>query len=148
MAKKRPDRRFVATGAWGTVEYGFSGNHKTLAEAFLEALPGTLGKGKGGKKGIGEKAYAKFMVLFQTLANRGSIPNPSRFSVEDDHIYGVKFNIANRLIRFACFQDGNSWVLTHGFFKPGAQRGKGKWPKSEIEKAELIRVEHLSIFEK
>jgi hypothetical protein len=42
-------------------------------------------------------------------------------------------------IRIGCFQDGNEWVLTHGFVKKC-----NNWPKSELERADRIRAEHLA----
>jgi hypothetical protein len=80
------------------------------------------------------------------MANVGQIRNETKFSIESGEIYGFKVSQGNKLIRFACFQEGRCWVLTHGFFKPGAQRGKGKWPPSEISKAERIMKEHKNLF--
>jgi hypothetical protein len=151
VAKKRPERRIAATGPWGTVEYALSGLHQRAeAEIFVKNLPKLLGIGQGAKagQGIGEKAERKFYELFQQLANVGYIPNPSRFSDEGGNISGIKFGISNHLIRFGCFREGNVWIVTHGFFKKGAQSGLGKWRPEDLIKAERIRVEHLSIFEK
>ncbi len=82
-------------------------------------------------------AQAKLMVLFDQMAMHGKV-SYKRFSREVGKIYAFKCEVRNIQIRVACFQDGNKWILTHGFKKQGAQSGLGKWPKSEIERAEFI----------
>jgi hypothetical protein len=46
--------------------------------------------------------------------------------------FGTASEVSNLQIRFPCFQDGNRWILTHGFIKPGAQKKKGAWPEKEV----------------
>ncbi len=146
MAESAPKIRYAAKGPWGSVQFAISANGKALAEMFFDGLPDLLGRGKGTKLGLGDKAKAKFAVIFQTLANTGTVPNRSRFSPEQGKIYGVKHEQGKKLIRFACFQEGNCWVLTHGFFKPGAKKDLGKWPQEQIKRAERIMAEHRALF--
>ena len=87
---------------------------------------------------------SRIIAIFQQMADNGRVPNPSRFSHEDGKIYGFKHVVANKQVRFPCFQHGKIWVLTHGFFKPGAKRKLGVWPVAELEKANLIMSEYLA----
>jgi hypothetical protein len=122
--------RVAASGAWGTVEFAVRPNGKSPAEAFLDESP------------IPDRAI--FVDLFQQMADFGHTHNPSRFSPERRRVYGFKAKgKSNKLIRLACFQISNRWILTHGFFKRGAQRGKGPWPPEELDKADRIMSEHL-----
>jgi len=82
-------------------------------------------------------ARARFMVLFQNMANYGRI-QPKRFESEMGRLWAFKHEVRNIQIRFPCFQDGNRWILTHGFKKPGAKRGLGHWPQHEIDRANEI----------
>ncbi|WP_197526747.1 type II toxin-antitoxin system RelE/ParE family toxin [Botrimarina colliarenosi] len=93
-----------------------------------------------------KKVRNKFKALFNQMAANGEIPNPSRFSGERGDIHAFKFAWNKRLYRIACFQDGKKWVLTHGFVKPGAQKGKGKWPTEELDRADRIQAEHQATF--
>ncbi|MEX2141310.1 MAG: type II toxin-antitoxin system RelE/ParE family toxin [Pirellulales bacterium] len=120
----------VPADQWGTVEFAVRTSGAVEAREFLNTLD--------------RKVRAKFLALFGQMAKFGWIANPSRFSHEADKIYGFKFNHQNQLIRFPCFQIANRWLLTHGFRKPGAQRGRGSWPKRELEKAKEIMKEHLA----
>lgn len=89
------------------------------------------------------ETQAKFLVLFQAMANLGWL-SPKRFKKEMDDLWAFRHEVQNRQLRFSCFQDGNRWIVTHGFVKPGAQKGKGKWPQSEVTRARRIRDEYLS----
>lgn len=121
-------RVIAAKGDWGTVECVRRPNGSTPAREFLREL--------------GEDA-AVFFTLFDEMATDGKTKNSSRFSHESGKIYGFKQKVSNRQARFACFEDGNRWVLTHGFWKPGAQKGLGKWPQREIDRAVDLRNEYL-----
>ena len=59
-----------------------------------------------------------------------------------DVFWAFRHEVRNRQIRFPCFQDGNKWIVTHGFFKPGAQKGMGGWPEAEIRRAKEIMAEY------
>lgn len=123
--------RVVTRGEWGTVEFAMRANGKFPAEEFLD--------------GLSPADRAIFIDLFQQMADFGHTHNPSRFSHERGKIYGFKAKArSNKLIRFACFQRSNRWILTHGFFKPGAQKGRGAWPPEELDKADRIMSEHLT----
>jgi hypothetical protein len=86
---------------------------------------------------LNDAARAKFLVLFQQMADYGRV-SPKRFKSEMKKLCAFRHEIGNRQIRFPCFRDEQSWILTHGFFKPGAKNGLGKWPQSEIDRAERI----------
>jgi len=68
-----------------------------------------------------------------------------RFGPESDRIFAFKHELRNIQIRFACFQDGRMWVLTHGFKKPGAKKGRGAWPESQLTRAKTIREEYFNL---
>lgn len=118
----------AAKGNWGTVECVRCLNGGSPAKEFLQAE-------------LGDDA-AVFFALFDEVAQHGRTNNPDRFSKEDGQIYGFKHKIKNKQVRFACFQRGNIWILTHGFWKPGAQVGRGKWPKKEIDRANRLMEEY------
>jgi hypothetical protein len=132
MARQRPERRLAAEGPACRVEWAVGMNLRAEGEEFFHTLDA--------------KAQAKFLALFQQMANDGEIPNPSRYSHESGNIFGFKWEYKRRLLRFACFERGRDRIITSGFYKPGAQRGKGKWPQSEIDRAERIRAEYMSLF--
>lgn len=116
----------VAEGSWGTVECVVLDSGDAPTKDFLEA---------------DETVAARFLVLFQNMANYGLVP-PKRLKTEMDGLCAFRHEVGNRQIRFPCFQDGNRWIVTHGFVKPGAKNGKGKWPSSEVERAKNIRAEY------
>jgi hypothetical protein len=119
------------------VEYGISASGKYDAEEFLSK---TILRDFGGN---GRQARRRLLAVFEYIADHGTSP---RLGKKRGPIYGIKLEFANKLIRFACFQNGLCWVLTHGFYKPGAQKGRGPWPKAQLDKADRIRHEHLSRF--
>jgi hypothetical protein len=139
MADADPERRFAARGQWD-VEFARSAAGRYEAEEFLDGLHETLGEE------IARKAKAKFVWLFTQMATRGRITKANRFSRESGKVYGFKYNVSNHLLRIACIQDGKTWVLTHGFDKPGAQKGKGAWPPEEITRATRLMEEHQTQF--
>ena len=120
----------VPRGKWGTVEFAIRSSGARLAEKFLEEL---------------KADPADFLALFQEMAENGRTNNPSHFSHEEGDIYAFKDKISNKQIRFPCFKISNRWLLTHGFHKKGAQRGRGKWRREDLDKAEEIMKEHLAL---
>jgi hypothetical protein len=81
------------------------------------------------------------MVLFQQMADYGRL-SWKRFKSEMRDLYAFRHEVRNLQIRFPCFQDGNRWLLTHGFVKPGAKRGLGDWPEQEVKRAREIAAEY------
>lgn len=96
-----------------------------------------------GKDKPDQNAKAKFMALFRQMAQLGSV-SPKRFAKEMDGFYAFTVEMNKIQLRIVCFQEGNRWLLTHGFQKPGAQRKLGQWPAGEIRRAKNIRAEYLS----
>jgi hypothetical protein len=139
----RPERQIVTSGIWGVVEFAIDAQLRCPAREYLDGLPALLGDvKKNGKPGLGNKAQAKFVALFQEMADFGRITKQSRFRKEADVFFGFKYEVQNHLLRFPCFAEGNRrWVLTHGFDKDG-----DKWRDEDIERAKRIMKEHLSIF--
>jgi hypothetical protein len=127
VATVPPLTEVVAEGAWGTVEYAVRPSGSVPAKDFFDALD--------------EKAQASFAVLFQNMANVGRLSS-KRFKKEMGNLYTFKHEVGKRQIRFPCFRDGNRWILTHGFFKPGAKKGLGAWPKPEVDRAKAIEAEY------
>ena len=74
---------------------------------------------------------------FKQLVDTGKIINEEKFKKLREKIWEFKTYSG---IRVLCFQQGKSWLLTHGFKKQ-----KGKTPPREIERAEDIRNEHMSL---
>jgi hypothetical protein len=147
MSSGAPERRIVAKGVNGVVEFAIDARGRSRARTFLDGLPEELGASKNpNKQGIGDKAKAKFLALFKEMVDAGEIRKESKFGKESGGIYAFKYEIVNHLIRIPCFQFKGSWVLTHGFYKKGAQRKKGKWRREEIITAETIMAEHTSRF--
>jgi hypothetical protein len=142
-----PDRltEVVATGNECSVECAIRLSGEIPAKAFLE---GTLEEiREGGKDKPQSTATARFMVLFQNMADYGRV-QAKRFSSEMDGLYAFKHEVRKTQIRFPCFQDGNKWILTHGFLKPGAKKGLGDWPSAEIDRAKEIRGEYFTLKKK
>lgn len=93
-------------------------------------------------------ARAHFMALFDRMASYGDRLMGKRFKKEMGVLYAFKSEVKNLQIRFPCFRDGNKWILTHGFIKPGGKKGLGTWPKTEVDRAEKIMNEYLQAKEK
>jgi len=113
----------VARGNWGTIVCAVRLNCSIPAEKFLKKL-----------KRERNSDFIKLMVLLERMAFVGKIVGIGRFKHLDEKIYEFK----RGQVRMACFQIGNSWVLTHGFIKKRRQ-----WPRKEIERAQKIMREHL-----
>jgi hypothetical protein len=129
----------VAQGGWGTVECAVLHSATVPAKDFLEGeLEDIREKGRNDPQAT---ARARFMMLFQQMAEYGRVSG-KRFAKEMGKLFAFKHEVNNRQIRFPCFQDGKKWILTHGFVKPGAQKKKGKWPQSEINRAHEIEAEY------
>ena len=84
-------------------------------------------------KGLPAAGRAKFTSLCEFLAAQGRIANPSSFKHEKNGIFGFKLPNQDRV---ACFQDGRTWVCTHGL------RKNGKWRESDFARAERIRDDY------
>jgi len=97
---------------------------------------------EGGKHKPEATARGRFAVLFQQMANYGNV-SPKRFKKEMGALFAFSHEVANTQIRFPCFQDGVKWIVTHGFCKPGAKKGRGQWPDSEVKRAEEIMAEYF-----
>jgi hypothetical protein len=135
MSSLNPLTEVVAEGSACTVECVVRTSGDAPAREFLEELEGLTEKGKDRPD---SSACARFMVLFQQMANYGHVSS-KRFSKEMGDLYAFKHEVRNRQIRFPCFQDGSKWILTHGFFKPGARKKLGQWPAAEIKRAQEMR---------
>ena len=88
---------------------------------------------------LGREDQAKLAKSFTKIAAIGRI-NPERFRKlggTSGRIYEFKVYPG---IRVLCFQQGKTWYLTHGFNKQ-----TDKTPPKEIQRAEMIMREHLSL---
>jgi len=130
--------KLIAEGAWGKVRAIYDTNGICRTEDFLndEMEKIKLGKNKG-------TAFDLCMEAFEELARCGALP-PKRFKGEPDGFTAIRLVIQNRQIRFPCFQDDNCWLITHGFFKPGAQKKLGQWPTEELNRAKRLRTEYFT----
>jgi Phage derived protein Gp49-like (DUF891) len=122
-----PISEIVAQGSWGTVECVVLATGRVPAKEFLS--------------GLDAKTQAPLMVLFQNMANSGSL-SPKRFKKEMGNLSAFRHEIGRRQFRFPCFRDGNRWTITHGFIKPGAKNKLGKWPQAEVTRAKNIEAEY------
>ncbi|HEY1379441.1 MAG TPA: hypothetical protein VGF55_21745 [Gemmataceae bacterium] len=108
-------------------------------EFFERDCEGIREKGKNHPEAT---ARARFALLFQQMANHGSV-SYKRFKKEMGALYAFRHEVKKLQIRFPCFPDGNRWILTHGFIKPGAKKKLGDWPESEVRRANEIMAEYL-----
>jgi len=111
----------VARGAWGSIRYATRRDGSRPAEEFLEDLDAS--------------DQQKLAALFERMAETGKIGNTQKFKKEEGHIFAFK----SFRIRVGRFQVQRTWFLTHGFNKKSDH-----WPRSELDKAERIRLEHLN----
>jgi Phage derived protein Gp49-like (DUF891) len=109
-------------------------NGRCPAEDFLDEIEALR---EGPKSKPNSSAKARFLFLFQQMSDYGQI-SPKRFYSEMGDFWTFAHEVKNVQIRFPCFRDGNKWIVTHGFKKPGAQKGLGKWPESEVKRAEEL----------
>ena len=114
-------RAIIQRGFWGTVEYARRGDGAMEARDWLESQDATI--------------QSRFDHLFRKIASVGKIANTEQFRKLQGQIWEFKRGGD----RIPCFRIANSWCLTHHFKKSGQ-----KCPKKEIERAELIRSEHLA----
>jgi hypothetical protein len=128
----------IARGAWGTVEAVILDSGRCPADEFLQGELDGIREGKKGEEA--SSAKARFLVLFQIMANCGRV-SPKRHKSEMAGLWAFRHEVKNQQIRFPCFQDGKRWILTHGFVKK-AKKGLGQWPKQEEERAKQYRDEY------
>ncbi len=121
--------KVVAAGRWGTVEAVVLESGKCPFVDFTDELD--------------RLAVARFMNLFQQMADNG-IVSQKRFKKEMGALSAFRHEVQNLQIRFPCFRDGNCWILTHGFIKPGAKKKLGQWPPTEVDRATRIMNEYLA----
>jgi len=84
--------------------------------------------------------WAKLAKSFVKMAQVGRIHNKERFRKlggKSGKIYEFKIHPK---VRVLCFQLGKTWLLTHGFNKE-----TGDTPSRQIERAEVIMDEHISL---
>ena len=117
------ENNIVAEGRWGKVICAVCNDGSMPALKFINRL----------KKETGTD-WQRLSVLFQRMASEGKIWNNEQFKQVSDKIFEFK----RYQIRIGCFQQGNTWVLTHGFVKK-----ENRWKKTEIERAVRIMREHL-----
>lgn len=116
------EQNIVARGAFGTVEYAVQANGASPAQEFVETE-------------LDLDNQRKLAVLLEKLANQGRISNEEQFK----KVEGSLFELKQHQVRVFCFQEGRRWILTHGFIKK-----RPKLPKTEIQRGERIRQEHLT----
>jgi hypothetical protein len=141
MSRPIPLTILAARGAAGTVEFAVLRAGKCPAQEFFELDCENIRE--GGKDEPETTARARFAFLFQQIANHGNL-SPKRFKKEMGDFFAFRHEVRNIQIRFPCFRDGTRWIVTHGFRKPGARRGLGAWPKSEVDRAKEIRAQYLA----
>lgn len=134
-----PITKVIARGNACTVECVVCVSGDVPAEEFLQTVLAQIRE--KGNDDPEATARARFMVLFQLMANYGRV-SPKRFKKEMGKLFAFKHEVKNLQIRFPCFQDGNKWIVTHGFIKPGAKKKMGDWPHSEVRRAEKIMAEY------
>ena len=89
---------------------------------------------------LGPEDQAKLAKSLIKITRVMRISNPERFRKlggASSRIYEFKVHPG---VRVLCFQQGKTWYLTHGFSKQ-----TDKTPSREIQRAETIMREHLSL---
>jgi hypothetical protein len=129
----------VAKGDARTVECVVRPSGKAPAKEFLDNELESISE-KGQDK---PSAKTHFMALFNRMASYGEQYMGKRFKHMTGSLYAFRSEVKNMQVRFPCFRDGDKWILTHGFVKPGAKKGLGDWPPNQIELAEKIMGEYL-----
>lgn len=124
----------VASGVWGTVACVVRRNGNTPALEFLTTV--CRGINEKGKDQPQSTAEAVFMQLFDRMANSGILLSAS-FKHEKGALRTFRHKVKNQQIRFPCFQDGSSWLLTHGFVKKTQE-----WEESQFRRAGELMVEY------
>lgn len=81
--------------------------------------------------------HATLAKSFKRLADTGKIWNTERFRKLRGKIWEFKTHPKARVL---CFQLGKTWFLTHGFNKE-----TGNTPPRQIDRAEEIMNEHISL---
>ncbi len=89
---------------------------------------------------VPEKEQDRLAALFQGMANSGVLSENKFKNLEAS---GGIWEFRSGAHRLLCFQDGRSWVLTHGFKKSGQ-----KTPKAQIARAQTIRAEYVELKKK
>ncbi|MFZ2148232.1 MAG: type II toxin-antitoxin system RelE/ParE family toxin [Sedimentisphaerales bacterium] len=113
----------VAKGPCAIVAYARRSNGKRPAKDYIENLQ--------------QSDQATLARSFKQLADTGKIWNTERFRKLRGKIGEFKTHPKARVL---CFQLGKTWFLTHGFDKE-----TGDTPPRQIERAEQIRKEHISL---
>lgn len=135
-------RIVAARGPERTVSLALTANRKCPSHEFLEEL--SVVRTHNGASDVRNEFYA----LFQAMANFGEQGIPrGKFKSEPGKLFAFSLELNNVQYRFPCFKDRSEWIITHGFIKPGAKRGKGKWPRPEIERANRIMGEYRTCIE-
>lgn len=115
----------LVKGPCAIVAYAHRENGKRPAMEYIERLE--------------KPDWAKLAKSFTTMAHVGKINNTERFRKLRGKIYEFK---VHPKVRVLCFQLGKAWLLTHGFNKE-----TGTTPTRQIERAEEIMNEHISLLE-
>ena len=118
----------LVTGPCANVAYACRANGKNPARDYIDSLE--------------QEDQAKLAKLFIKIAQVMRISNPEKFRKlggTSGKIYEFKVHPGKRIL---CFQQGRTWYLTHGFNKQ-----TGKTPPREIQRAETIMGEHLSLMD-
>lgn len=116
----------LVKGACAIVAYACRANGNRPAKDFIESLE--------------RLDHAKLAKSFLKIAHVGNIHNIQRFRKLRGKIY--EFKVYPK-VRILCFQLGKTWFLTHGFYKE-----TGDTPTRQIDKAEDIMKEHVSLLKK
>jgi phage-related protein len=110
-------------GPCGIVAYARRKNGNRPAKSYIENLE--------------QSDQAKLFRSFKQIADTGNIWNTERFRKLRGKIWEFKIHPK---VRVLCFPSGKTWLLTHGFPKE-----TGDTPSRQIERAEEIMREHISL---
>jgi len=117
-----PDEDLVVPrGLARTIAYARDAAGRRPAREFLDGLPGP--------------DRDRLVALFRYIATNGWLGSTRQFRKERGSIWSFKLPSG---VRVAAFSSGRVWYLTHGFIKQ-----RERWPRTELERAERIRREHL-----
>ncbi|MFW5731714.1 MAG: type II toxin-antitoxin system RelE/ParE family toxin [Planctomycetota bacterium] len=80
-------------------------------------------------------AFRKLLAMFHRMTEVGRIVNRTKFKKLQGDLWEFKCSH----YRIGCYQDRNSWILTHGFTKK-----RDTWPKTELARGLRIIEEDRS----
>jgi hypothetical protein len=133
--------RLFVRGAACEVHYAVRTNGNCPAQEFLLDECEKIRAGSKNKPDSTARHALEFLFVHLSQFGPMHMP-PKRFQSKMDGFFAFRLEIKRMQVRMVCFRDDANWILTNGFVKPGAQKGRGEWPEAEVDRAKAIRAEY------